>query len=190
MHKELLVLGLLLSGPLSGYDVHRIVTAHGALYSDLKKGNVYYLLERLAAEGGLHVVAEAGARGPRRERLVYALTDHGCQMFGDLLREVVRGYTVAHTGIEVGMVFLSYLSPTEAIHLLEERRQMVVERRQLVERATEQLHEQLAQDHLVSLMDAELGWIERSVSRLQELEKTSVPPQQPTRCPGTSVEDC
>ena len=68
MHKELHILGLLQSGPLTGYDLHRIVVAHGELFTDLKKGNVYYLLERLAARGALQVTAEAGARGPRRDR--------------------------------------------------------------------------------------------------------------------------
>src|SRR5579883_917284 len=184
MHKELLVLGLLLSGPMSGYDLHRIVVAHGELYADLKKANVYYLLERLASEGALHVVAEAGARGPRRERLVYALTSKGCERFGDLLRRVVRTYEVAHTGIEVGMVFLSYLSPTEAVALLEERRQTVMARRKLVDRESHHLHEQLAQDHLLSLMDAELAWIERSLRRLREQEKTAIAPDHPNRCPG------
>ena len=67
MHKELLLLGLLQSGHNTGYELHRIVTAHGELYTDLKKGNVYYLLERLAADGALTVTAEPGARGPRRD---------------------------------------------------------------------------------------------------------------------------
>lgn len=188
MHKELLVLGLLLSGPMSGYDVHRVVVAHGELYADLKKGNVYYLLERLAAAGDLHVVAEAGARGPRRERLVYALTNQGCAHFGDLLRTIMRTYEVAHTGIEVGMVFASYLRPTEAIELLAERRQGVSERRKLVARDAEHWHEQLAQDHLVSLMDAELAWIERAVQRLRQQEATYTQPEHPLRCPGTAEE--
>jgi DNA-binding PadR family transcriptional regulator len=183
MHKELHILGLLLTGPKTGYDLHRIVVAHGDLFTDLKQGNVYYLLERLATTGALAVTTEAGARGPRRERLVYALTDQGRQRFHELLREVVRSYDVAHTGIEVGMIFLSYLDSHDAIHLLEERRQKVLVRREAVERQvddTDSLHAQLALDHLLSLMDAELAWVARALPRLrQRQEEAAAMPTAP-----------
>src|SRR5215475_4976771 len=101
MHKELHLLGLLQSGPKTGYQLHRITKAHGELYTDLKKGNVYYLLDQLARNGALEVTAESGAPGPRRERLVYAITDAGRQRFHALLRDVLRTYEVPHTGVEV-----------------------------------------------------------------------------------------
>jgi DNA-binding PadR family transcriptional regulator len=179
MHKELHLLGLLLSGPKSGYVLHRIVVAHGDLFADLKKGNVYYLLERLAQSGALQVSAEAGAPGPRRERLVYELTDRGRARFHELLREVVRGYEPAHSGVEVGMIFLSSLQPGEAIELLRERREAVATRRAVVQR---EMHEddrlpvQLAQDHLLSMIDAELGWIDRTLRRLRERQEADAAP--------------
>jgi DNA-binding PadR family transcriptional regulator len=180
MHKELHILGLLLSGPKTGYQLHRIVVAHGELFTDLKRGNVYYLLERLARSGALVVTAEGGAPGPRRERLVYTLTEQGRQRFHELLRAVVRTYDVTHTGVEVGMIFLPHLDLSDAIHLLEERCHTVEERRDAVAReiaATSRLHQQLAQDHLLSMMDAELAWIARTLRRLlrrqQELEDAS-----------------
>jgi DNA-binding PadR family transcriptional regulator len=86
MHKTLHLLGLLLNGPKSGYDLHRILRAHGELFADLKKANVYYLLDRLAKDRYLTVEAEPGARGPRRERLVYSITDQGRAHFEELLR--------------------------------------------------------------------------------------------------------
>jgi DNA-binding PadR family transcriptional regulator len=170
MHKELHILGLLLSGPKTGYDLHRIVVAHGELFTDLKKGNVYYLLERLAESGALQVTAEAGARGPRRERLIYALTDQGRRRFDELLRTVVRTYEPAHTGIEVGMFFLAHLAVQDAIHLLKERRHSVLQRRAVIvgeEGRVDHLHEHLAQDHLLALMDAEVAWVERTMQRLR-----------------------
>lgn len=170
MHKELHLLGLLLPGPKTGYQLHRITAAHGELYTDLKRGNVYYLLDRLAKSGALEVTAEAGAPGPRRERLVYAITDHGRQRFHELLRAVLRTYELPHTGVEVGMVFLPYLDVSEAMQLLTERRRAVLDRRVTVERETrvsDHGHVSLAQDHLLSLIDAELSWIERTIARLQ-----------------------
>lgn len=189
MHKELHILGLLLSGPKTGYDLHRIVVAHGELFTDLKKGNVYYLLERLAASGALQVTTEGGARGPRRERLIYALTEQGRQRFHDLLREVVRTYELPHSGVEVGMIFLPHLDPNDVAHLLEERRQAVLARRAVVERkasAGDHLHEQLAQDHLLCMVDAELAWVERTLQRVrQRQEEDASPPTNSTeRCSG------
>jgi DNA-binding PadR family transcriptional regulator len=194
MHKELLILGLLQSGPKTGYELHRVIVAHGELYTDLKKGNVYYLLERLAEAGALQVTTEVGTRGPRRERLVYALTDQGRRRFHELLRAVVRTYEVAHTGVEVGMVFLPYLDPQDAVHLLEERRQAVLARRALIEReagTAGHLHMQLAQDHLLNLMDAELAWVARALTRLQQRqeEETSQPTTAAARCPGMQADD-
>ena len=179
MHKELHILGLLLSGPKTGYDLHRIVAAHGELFTDLKKGNLYYLLERLAQAGALVVTAEAGARGPRRERLIYALTDEGRRRFDAILRDVIRTYELPHTGVEVGMMFLPRLDLHDAIHLLEERRQAVLARRALVEPemgAADRLHERLAQDHLLSLIDAELAWIDRTLYRLGRRGEEEAPP--------------
>ena len=194
MHKELHILGLLLAGPKTGYDLHRIVVAHGELFTDLKKGNVYYLLERLAEAGALAVTTEGGARGPRRERLVYALTDQGRQRFRELLREVVRTYELPHTGVEVGMIFLPYLDLHDAVHLLEERHQAVLARRAVVERtagAGGHLHEQLAQDHLLCLMDAELAWVERTLQRLRQRQRedASSPAVSAVGCSDMQTDD-
>jgi DNA-binding PadR family transcriptional regulator len=184
MYKELHLLGLLLAGPRTGYQLHRIVVAHSEFYTDLKRGNVYYLLDRLRDAGALTVTAEGGARGPRRERLVYAITDQGRQRFFELLRAVVRTYEPAYTGVEVGMIFLPHLAPDDAIHLLEERRQAVLDQRAAIESklgTSSHLPDQLAQDHLLSLMDAEAAWIERSLQRLRErLENEVAPAPGPT----------
>jgi DNA-binding PadR family transcriptional regulator len=156
------------------------VSAHGELFTDLKKGNVYYLLERLAQAGALQVTAEPGARGPRRERLVYTLTDEGRLRFHELLRAVVRTYEVAHSGVEVGMIFLPYLEPQEIVSLLEARRQAVLARRDVVERqaaAAGHLHEHLAQDHLLAMMDAELAWIARVLQHLRDHQGEVPSPQ-------------
>lgn len=172
MHKVLLLLGLLRAGPMSGYDLHRIVRAHGELYTDLKKANVYYLLDRLAVDGHLEVRAEPGARGPRGERLIYSLTDRGRARFDELLRAVLRSYDPVHSGVDVAVVFLAQVPPAEALALLEERRQLVAARRaqlraELGDNAQADPLRRIAQDHLLSLADAELAWVERALVQLR-----------------------
>jgi DNA-binding PadR family transcriptional regulator len=171
MHKALLVLGLLEGGPKTGYDLHRVVRAHGEFYADLKKANLYYLLERLAGEGCLEVQAESGARGPRRERLIYALTQRGKERFGELLRDVLRQYTPIHSGVEIAILFLSRVPAAEAITLLEQRREAVAARRarivsELGDFAAHGTLQRIAADHLLSQIDGELAWADRALSQM------------------------
>jgi DNA-binding PadR family transcriptional regulator len=165
MHKRLLILGLLRNGPLSGYDVLRIVTAHGELYRDLKKANVYYLLERMAKEGLVTVRSEPGARGPRGARLLYSITAAGRSSFDRLLREVLRGYEPTYTGLEVAMVLADNLSATEASGLLTQRRETVRRYRAMVSGQLGEPEPGSAGDHLLSLVDAELAWMDRAIDR-------------------------
>lgn len=172
MHKILLLLGLLQNRPLYGYELHRIVRAHGELYADLKKANLYYLLERLASEGDLTVRAEEGARGVRGEKLIYELTDQGRAHFKVLLREIILTYEPAHTGVDTAVVFLANLPTAEGLQLLTERRRVVATRRDAAAQELASVAESsplfhIASDHLLSLIDAELAWIDRSLEYLQ-----------------------
>jgi len=172
MHKTLLILGLLLRGPLHGYELHRIVRAHGVLYTDLKKANLYYLLDRLQQDGDLTVQIEPGARGARGERLIYALTEQGRTRFFELLRTILQTFDPVHTGVDAAVVFLSRLPSNEALALLQERRQMVVARRDEVALELGDLSgaspwNAIAADHMLSLIDAERDWLDRALARLQ-----------------------
>jgi DNA-binding PadR family transcriptional regulator len=174
MHKDLLILGLLRPGPMYGYELNRFVVAHGEIYRDLKKANLYYLLDRLAKDGYLTVAEEPGARGARGARLIYTITEAGQQRFNTLLREVIINYEPEHNGIDVAVIFLSRLPSAEAIGLLEQRRAVVAERRQRLaaELGDPNAHGPLryiANDHLLSQIDAELAWIDRSLVYLVEV---------------------
>ena len=177
MHKVLLLLGMLLDGPLYGYQMYQIVRAHGQLYVDLKKANMYYLLEHLAQDSDLEMRAEPGARGARGKRLIYSITDLGRAHFYDLLRETLLGYEPVHTGIETAIVFLAYLSTEEALALLTKRGQAVAQRRAQFVSDIGQTESSaplvaIASDHLLSLIDAELAWIERSLTSLAQVRWT------------------
>jgi DNA-binding PadR family transcriptional regulator len=159
---------------MTGYDLHRIVRSHGDLYADLKKANVYYLLDHLAQYGYLDVHAESGARGPRGERLIYSLTDHGRARFDELLRDVLSGYEPLPSNIGAAVVFLPHVPEGEAVRLLQERRERVAQRRAQV--AAHNSPEVcgtlvgLAMDHLLALVDADLAWTDRAIGRLRLAE--------------------
>jgi DNA-binding PadR family transcriptional regulator len=167
MHKRLVILGLLLSGPLSGYRLHQIAAAHGELYRDLKKANLYYLLGRMEQEGLLSVRTEPGARGPRRERLVYSITETGRKEFQSLLRQVLQDYQPVHMGVEVATILLDHLAPGEAGQVLERRREVVQAHRSRAVAELGPVEPGTAGDHLLLMVDAELAWLDRSLARVR-----------------------
>jgi DNA-binding PadR family transcriptional regulator len=174
MHKELMILGLVADfGPITGYDLHRIVRAHGELFTDLKKPNMYYLLERLGKEKFLRVRASAGARGRRGERIFYTLTASGRARFRDLLETEILRFDSVHTGIEVAVIFLSRVRRTIAVQYLEKRRDAIQRRRETVTTALGDLTKrgalaQLSGDHLLSSIDAELAWTNRAIATMRK----------------------
>jgi DNA-binding PadR family transcriptional regulator len=172
MHKTLHLLGLLLAGPRSGYELHRILRAHGELYADLKKANVYYLLDRLARDGYLEVQVESGARGPRGERLIYSMTEKGRARFHELLRDVLGNPEPSFSSVAAAIIFLDRLPHIEAVALLEERRRLTLERRaevaMLGEMGRSRPLTEVAVDHLLSLIDADLAWTVRTLEHLNK----------------------
>lgn len=171
-----MVLGLLKSGPRHGYELHRVVVAHGSVYADFKKPTLYHLLHRLTQQGAVKVGSEGGARGPRGERLVFALTAQGEEQFMQLLRAALGSYDASQTLFEVAVAYLALLPATEARSLLRQRREAVQARRAEVlaenaPRAGEHLTpgmaaRHLASEHAVSLMDADLMWMDRVIQQL------------------------
>ena len=166
MHKRLVILALLLGEPLSGYRLHQVAAAHGELYADLKKPNLYYLLGRMEQEGLVMATAEPGARGPRRERLVYAITDAGRVHFDQLLRRELRVYEPSHLGVEVAAVLLDHLPVADAVQLLRQRRAAVVAYRERARASLGTAQPGSAGDHLLLVVEAELTWVDRAIGRL------------------------
>jgi DNA-binding PadR family transcriptional regulator len=174
--KIMMVLGLLKGGPRHGYELHRIVVAHGSIYADFKKPTLYHLLHRLALQGAVQVRSEGGARGPRGERLVFALTARGEAQFLRLLRAALSSYDTTQTVFEVAAAYLGMLPADEAQALLRQRRDVVRQRRaeMLAEIGAKagaaptpgMAARQLATEHAVGLMDAELAWMDRVIRRL------------------------
>jgi len=177
MHKELMILGLVADfGPITGYDLHRIVRAHGEFFTDLKKPNMYYLLERLGKEKFLRVRASPDARGPRGERIYYTLTPTGRARFSALLEDEILRFDAVHTGIEVAVIFLSRVRRATAVRYLEGRRDAIQRRREIVTAALGDLTKrgtlaQLSGDHLISSIDAELAWTIRAIASMRKAEK-------------------
>lgn len=175
MHRRLLVLSLLMAGPVHGYELHRAVRSHGDLYADLKRGNLYYLLERLETDGCV-TGRDEGGESDGRQRRVYTVTDRGREEFDDLLRQVVGAYTPAYAGMEVGLALLARRPRAEAIELLEQRLSSVGRQRdaidaQVAAMSPGDIARDLAVDHLLDGVRAEADWLTRAIKRIESADE-------------------
>lgn len=174
--RTLMVLGLLQAGPQHGYELHRIVLAHGSLSADFKKPTLYHLLHRLTEQGAVRVRAEAGTRGRRGERLVFELTGDGAALFQQLLRNALSTYDPVQVNFEMASAYLPWLPADEAQELLKRRRKAIEIRHGEVLHELDHLNGQpasqrlaarsLATDHALTLLEAELAWMHRAMGHL------------------------
>lgn len=181
MYKELMLLGLLADHPMYGQQIREVIELHHEGFASfIKKPTMYYQLDRLMAEGLLEVRREVvEAPGPGlaheqvawREREVYYITEAGRQRFAQLLREALQTYELGPNVIDAAVFFLDQLAPEEAIRLLDARRERLVRARSLADEQIATMHEQnrahlIVNDHTTSLLDAEIGWLERTITCL------------------------
>lgn len=202
--RTLMVLGLLQSGPLHGYELHRIVVAHGTLYADFKKPTLYHLLHRLTVQGVVRVHSEAGTRGRRGERLVFAITPNGSGLFQQLLRQALSTYDRTETAFAIATAYLPWIPAREAQSLLKKRRRAIESLHADVVNDLDHLAAQpatriraarsLATDHALSLLQAELDWLDRAmrhlatpVGRTTLLQRPGIAPYRATVNPTTSL---
>jgi DNA-binding PadR family transcriptional regulator len=198
MYKQVMLLGLLLEKPMYGQQIREVIeTHHDLLANFIKKPTIYYQLERLAAEGDLEIRRETvEAPGPGaahddmalRERDVYYITEQGRRHFSSLLRSMLSTYRPDLSELDVCFFFLHHLKRQEAIALLSERHALVAGYRTAVARQYESTQDEahrLVYDHDLTLLDAELNWLQRTIAHLQENLRTN----NQTQPSQTTVED-
>ena len=181
MYKQVMLLGLLLEQPMYGQQIREVIENHHTLFADfIKKPTIYYQLERLAHDGYLEVRrenVEAPGTGSAhdelalREREVYYITEKGRAYFYTLLRETLSTHTSQLSEMDACLFFLDHLEPGEAITLLRERYELVAGERELVSRQMQELSvhseaHRLVNDHKLTLLDAELNWLARTIMHL------------------------
>jgi DNA-binding PadR family transcriptional regulator len=180
MYKQVMLLGLLLEKPMYGQQIREVIeTHHDLLANFIKKPTIYYQLDRLAADGYLEIRRETvEAPGPGaahdamalRERDIYYITDRGRRYFSSLLRDMLSVYRPGLSDIDVCFFFLHHLSKQEAIALLSERHALVASYRTSTAQkyaSTQDEAHRLVYDHGLTLLDAELNWLQRTVDHLR-----------------------
>jgi len=174
------LLGVLLDGPAHGYDLKRV---HDELFPasrSLAYGQVYSTLARLERNDLVEVVETRQEGGP--ERTVYALTAAGSdelQSWLDTTEEpgsyaadelVRKTVTALHAGHDA----TDFLTRQREVHLAAMRR-LTTELRDASTTGA-----QIAIDHALAHLDAELRWLEDARERVRRAREHASTPD-----PGT-----
>ena len=174
MERELLLLGLLRSQDMHGYQLHEAIDSHLGMGVQLTKPTAYRLLSNMADDGWATFREEQeGNRPPRR---VYAITPKGEGAFQRLLRENLVNYESSDFTCHIGLAFLDELAPEEALPLLQKRH---IGMEELLESTRAHCEHpgslQLMLERQVHLLAAELEWLDTVIARLRNAQdETSV----------------
>ena len=166
MEKRLLLLGLLLSHDMHGYQLNEVLQNNPGLPITLKKSNAYRLLNDMETDGWVtHQEEREGNRPPRR---VYTVTKEGEAAFYRLLRENLSTYPTPEFPSAVGLDFVYALPTEEVVALLEQRHQAIeAEFQQLDGVSVEIRQSHLAIEYLHHYYATELQWLAEVIKRLQ-----------------------
>ena len=160
------LLGVLASADAHGYDLKREHDSRFPGAKALPYGQVYASLQRLERDGLVEVAERVREGGP--ERTVYALTEAGRAELDDWLSgsepagpyaadELVRK-TV--TALRLGADARAFLDRQRAVHLARMRELIAIQD------ATTDAAGQIALDHTVFHLDADLRWLEAAAERV------------------------
>jgi DNA-binding PadR family transcriptional regulator len=160
-----LVLALLAGGPAHGYDLKR---AHDDWFPGSRPvafGQIYATLGRLLRSGLVEVVETRVESGP--ERTVYALSSRGRRRLRDWLAEPAEA-APSSAGELVGKTVAAVHTGADAGALVARQRDAHVARmRELTGRPPAgDVGAQLAHDHVVAHLDADLRWLETALERV------------------------
>ena len=123
MERKLLLLGLLRSDEMHGYQLNEFIDSHFDTLVNLKKPTAYRLLNKMTDDGWVTYREEQdGSRPPRR---VFAITPEGEAAFQRLLRKSLADYQPIVSPGNIGLLFLHVIPPEEALDLLQKRREKV-----------------------------------------------------------------
>jgi len=162
------LLGVLTEGPAHGYDLKQAHDARFPASRALAYGQVYATLSRLEEAGLVEVIETSQAAGP--ERRVYALTDSGDERLRAWLDDTEEPTSYAAdelvrktvTSLHAGHDASGFLKRQREVHLAAMRR-LTQELRE-----ADSLGAQIAIDHALAHLDAELRWLEDAKARVRQ----------------------
>lgn len=165
MDRKLLLLGLLRTQEMHGYQINDFIDAFLTVCVDVKKPTAYYLLNKMHADGW--VAVQEQQEGNRPVRRIYSITSEGESAFQKLLRKNLGSYSSIQFASDIGLAFMDTFSKEERDSLLAQRREDIVQQLAVVEAIPEHPGNfQWMIEHQVRHLRTELEWLDEIIARL------------------------
>jgi DNA-binding PadR family transcriptional regulator len=165
MEERLLILGVLRSHEMHGYQLHEFLADRAITAVHLSKANTYKLLKQLAAEGLVESSEEREGNRPTRQ--IYHITPVGEAAFHALLRQLLAVHVEPEFPSIAPMNFVGELPPAEALELLQQRRAQLAARiAQLAEIPAAERTAHLSVDFFFHTYRAEQDWLDQVIERI------------------------
>lgn len=160
------LLGILARGPAHGYDLKREHDARFPGAKPLAYGQVYATLARLERDGQAEIAETAQGGGP--ERTVYALTTEGRRSLDDWLGQAEPPGPYPADELVRKTITALHLGTDATGILARQRAQHMARMRELVsaQASALELGTQIALDHTIAHLDADLRWLETAAARM------------------------
>ena len=159
MIKQLLLLGVLMSGKMHGYRLNEYVKHTMNFYKVLTKSTAYYILDQLEKDG--YVTYETEREGKRPERRIYEITSKGKNHFLELLRECLGNYTPTSFGDDIGAAFIDRLPAEDVRSLLVNKRRKIQDQLEMYKGVGNHKGKlQYVINHNIAHLKADISWVD------------------------------
>lgn len=118
---RLLVLGMLDTKPMSGYDIQQALRMTDAeRWGGVLIGSIYHALKKLEKDG--YIAIDKVEQTGHRQKFTYRITEEGKKHLKDLVREALTSSSVQYpSSLYTGISFFDKLSVEEACQALEQQ---------------------------------------------------------------------
>ena len=177
---KLAILSLVVEQPRHGYEIEQVIEQRGMREcADVGFSSIYYILKKLENAGLIDGRLEQQAgRGPARK--VYAVTETGRAAWHAATVEALSTPQRPNMLLQLGLVNLPGLTRGERVTAMRHYRDRLAQQRDHVrtryqqEGQTPPLHVKAMFDHSLTLMEAELAWVEQFLDELSSGQVSDV----------------
>ena len=136
MDAKSMLLGFLMRGPMTGYELKKLFSLSFSFFSGLSYGSIYPALKKMEQEGQITMALEVQEGSPNRK--VYTITDEGRRAFLDALKAPFTHERGKHPFL-TRLFFFAHLAPQERIATARRFLESVEEMQKELENARPQI---------------------------------------------------
>jgi DNA-binding PadR family transcriptional regulator len=170
MDRKLLLLGMLRTNEMHGYQINEMVDMHLGSSVHITKPTAYRLLNQMTEDGWILFRDEQ--EGNRPQRRVYSITAQGELEFQKILRQCLAHYEAPEYRSAVCLAFTDLIPGEEVGQLLSQRRKAI--EKALRKLSASEMHYgsfQLVVDNQIYHLKAELEWLDKVLDSLNKTEE-------------------